>query len=100
MKCIKETLAQVFSCEFCEISKNTFSYRTPPMANSVVFKLNILEDFSRNRKQRGVLNKQTSNYENIHVGVPQRFYLGTTVVLNLYHWFSRKSIFKFKAFCR
>ena len=22
----KETLAQVFSCEFCEISKNTFSY--------------------------------------------------------------------------
>ena len=26
----KETLAQVFSCEFCEISKNNFSYRTPP----------------------------------------------------------------------
>ena len=24
----KETLAQVFSCQFCEISKNTFSYRT------------------------------------------------------------------------
>ena len=28
----KETLAQVFSCEFCEISKNTFSYRTAPVA--------------------------------------------------------------------
>ena len=26
----KETLAQVFSCEFCEISKNTFFYRGPP----------------------------------------------------------------------
>ena len=25
-----ETLAQVFSFEFCEISKNTFFYRTPP----------------------------------------------------------------------
>ena len=25
----KETLAQVFSCEFCKISKNTFFYRTP-----------------------------------------------------------------------
>ena len=25
----KETLAQVFSWEFCKISKNTFSYRTP-----------------------------------------------------------------------
>ena len=30
----KETLAQVFSCEFCEISKNTLSYRTPPLAAS------------------------------------------------------------------
>ena len=30
----KETLAQVFSCEFCEISKNIFTYRTSPMAAS------------------------------------------------------------------
>ena len=30
----KETLAQVFSSEFCEISKNTFFNRTPPMAAS------------------------------------------------------------------
>ena len=30
----KETLAQVFSCEFYGISKNTFSYRTPPVAAS------------------------------------------------------------------
>ena len=30
----KETLAQVFSCEFYEIPKNTFSYRTPPVAAS------------------------------------------------------------------
>ena len=28
----KEDLAQVFSCEFCRISKNTFFYRTPPVA--------------------------------------------------------------------
>ena len=28
----KETLAQVLSYEFCNISKNTFSYRTPPVA--------------------------------------------------------------------
>ena len=27
----KETLAQVFSRKFCEISKNSFSYRTPVM---------------------------------------------------------------------
>ena len=30
----KETLAQVFSCEFFEISKNTFLYRTPPVVAS------------------------------------------------------------------
>ena len=28
----KETLTQVFSCEFYEISKKTFFYRTPPVA--------------------------------------------------------------------
>ena len=31
----KETLAQVSPCEFCIISKNTFSYRTTPVAASV-----------------------------------------------------------------
>ena len=32
----KETLAQVFYCEFCEISKNDFFYRTPLVAASDV----------------------------------------------------------------
>ena len=32
----KETLAMVFSCEFCEISKSTFSYRAPPVVASVL----------------------------------------------------------------
>ena len=32
---IKESLAQVFSCEFCKISKNTYFYRTPPVAASI-----------------------------------------------------------------
>ena len=27
----EEALAQVFSCEFCWISKNTFFYRRPPV---------------------------------------------------------------------
>ena len=31
----KEILTQVFPCEFCEISKNTLSYRTHPVAASV-----------------------------------------------------------------
>ena len=32
----KETLVQVFSCEFFEIFKNTFPYRTPLVAASVI----------------------------------------------------------------
>ena len=31
----KETLGQVFSCEFCDISKNTFFYRTSLVAASL-----------------------------------------------------------------
>ena len=30
----KEPLTQVFSCEFCEISKNTICHRTPLVAAS------------------------------------------------------------------
>ena len=30
----EETLAQVFSCEFCESSKNIFFHRTPMLAVS------------------------------------------------------------------
>ena len=35
----KETLAQLFSCEFCVISKNTFSNRTPPVAAATIHML-------------------------------------------------------------
>ena len=35
----KETLKQVFSCEFCKISKNTFSYKTPPVAASDLLRM-------------------------------------------------------------
>ena len=39
----KVSLAQVFSCEFCEISKNTYFYRTPLVAASA----NISETYER-----------------------------------------------------
>ena len=43
----KETLAQVFSCEFCKIYKNTFYYRTPAVAASgVLINFAILQPFS------------------------------------------------------
>ena len=43
--------------------------------------LNIFEDFLRNRKQKVVLNGQTSNWENIHAGVPQGSILGPLLLL-------------------
>ena len=47
----KETLAQVFSCEFCDITKNTFSYRTSPMAALLVpVVINFAMSKSWNRK--------------------------------------------------
>ena len=52
----RETLAQVFFCEFCKISKNAFSYITPPVAASEVYEKSsftysfscILLSFSKN----------------------------------------------------
>ena len=42
----KEALAQVLSCVFCENSKNTYSYRTPPVAVSGNLKLSGLTLFA------------------------------------------------------
>ena len=33
----KETLAEVFSCEFCEVYKSAFFHRTPLVAASVKY---------------------------------------------------------------
>ena len=41
----KETLAQVFSCEFCEVSKNTFFYRIPLVTASEIFHNEIIPGF-------------------------------------------------------
>ena len=38
----KETLAQVFSCEFCKTSTNNISYKTPPVTASVLSQLALV----------------------------------------------------------
>ena len=54
----KETLAQVFSCEFCEIYKSTFYYRTTLVAASdVLTNFAILEPFSN--KVAGLFQQNT-----------------------------------------
>ena len=42
---MSETLSQVFFCEFCEIFKNTFSYRRPLVAASVFVMILNLKGF-------------------------------------------------------
>ena len=44
----KETLAQVFSCEFCEIFKNTYFYRKPQVTASVMLFSKPQVSFSSN----------------------------------------------------
>ena len=46
----KEALAQVFSCEFWEISKNTFFHRTPPVAAFSKFIAHIVKKITHWKK--------------------------------------------------
>ena len=50
----KETLAQVFSCEFCEISKNNFLHRAPLVAASAAFFFSICKYLTYSRLENGV----------------------------------------------
>ena len=50
----KEALAQVSPCEFCEISKNIFSYRTLPMTASGQLS-NLNSEIIPESKKAGVL---------------------------------------------
>ena len=48
----KEALAQVLSCEFCEISKNTILHRTPLVAASVQNKTCQIQRHAINTEQQ------------------------------------------------
>ena len=51
----KETLAQMFCCEFYDIAKNTFSFRTPPVS------LRQVKSFHQNENGLN-FNKSIFNY--------------------------------------
>ena len=52
----KKSLARAFSCEFCKISKNTFFYRTLPVAASVTSSTYVLylffEEYLQKRRSK------------------------------------------------
>ena len=53
---LKKGLAQVFSCEFCEILKNNICYRTPPVAAS-----KQVQNLVRGVLEVIVVNRSSSN---------------------------------------
>ena len=57
----EEALAQVFSCEFCEITKNTFSYRTSPVAASAYDTMRTNKNLSVGREANVNTLKQVVN---------------------------------------
>ena len=63
----KETLAQVLSCQFCEISKNSFLHRTHLLAASC-FTISVIsriqtKKMSKSYKNKWVLKIQNLNWE-------------------------------------
>ena len=54
--------AQVFSCEFSEISKNTFFYRTPPVAASGKSCLKKFRQFTEKRICRSLFLKDWKDF--------------------------------------
>ena len=72
----KDTLAQVFSCEFCEISKDTFSYRTLPVAASACIKKKLqiwkyilirLPKKQNGKEKMNLFNKLKYSIKNTHI---------------------------------
>ena len=51
--------SQVFSCEFCEISKNIFFYRTPLVAAFVLIKWRQFINNYQKSTLRGPMTKQS-----------------------------------------
>ena len=74
----KETLEQAFSCEFCEISKNTFLHRTPLMAAFVVI------FFSKGELENNKKWKWNENqWQILALGAPDQNVLGVVKILKL-----------------
>ena len=53
--CLKTPPAQVFSCEYCEIFKNSFFYRRPQVTASVLWTITIL-NYNHALENLGTMN--------------------------------------------
>ena len=82
-----ETLAQVFSSEFCKISKNFFSYRTPPVAASenvlLIFPM-IFDQCVRQCERRLGHGEESLGERNLY-STPVNNLEGTSTSINMTH---------------
>ena len=78
----KLTLAQAFSCKFCEISKNRFSYRTTPVAVSVHY----------NKKTRQCRECQKFYLPNLQIKRNLQYLLAIEMFLKVKYSFDLTSI--------
>ena len=70
----KETQAQVFSCEFCKISKNTFFYRTPLVVASEPFILITWYKLSFSTWPQEPRRRNSKPYStNFHESISQKY---------------------------
>ena len=83
----KETLAQEFSCEFCEIPQNTFPYRRPPVAASEFCRvLSISEDAQKLKKLPLVLTTGKGRYTRFcHKNLVGFFILSLRKLIDIYN---------------
>ena len=76
---IKKRLAQVFSCEFCEISKNTFFTEPLRTTASICTQANIiLAISSRSSRFRSVLRRCSENMQQIYRRTALQLYRNLT----------------------
>ena len=81
---LKEALAQLFSCKFCEISKNTFLYRTPLVAVSKWLKVFYYRLISAKRKKDNM--KVATDLKNAKNAPKNPFFKSKLQAFNYEQW--------------
>ena len=101
----KETLAKVFSCEFCEIFKNILFHRTPLVFASVIFLLKwSKQETIKKKTQDSFCKMEYCKVENMAENFFWDKLLGIGQVINMQGRNSRSLMFfkmgVFKNFCK
>ena len=92
------TLSQVISCGVCEISKNNFSYRTPPVAAFCMLIIHVKQNFSLRRKT--FLETREKLKENIYKIITTNFLWENKIIQFLGYDYVYVNKYLYDCFCR